>query len=178
MKRYFYILFVLALLLSACGEKYTSDAVFETYKDMISEVKSDVEQVPYKKFKEKLEKNEFRVLIDVREPTEFEEGFINQPNEDDEYPYPETFTVNIPRGILELHINDKDYWDNELWVEMPSKDEEIILYCSNGERSALVAYSMKLLGFKNVKILRGGYRIWLDPTTPLEEAPKKSGGCG
>ena len=61
---------------------------------------------------------------------------------------------------------------------MPSKDEEIVVYCKKGGRATLVAQTLMHLGYKNVKSLQGGYRIWLDPDAPLEEAPKSSGGCG
>ena len=123
-------------------------------------------------------KEGIRVVIDVREPGEYEEGYINMSDEEDEYPYPETFTVNIPRALLEFKIGSQSYWDDELWVEMPAKDEEIVVYCQKGGRAALVAQTLMQLGYTNVKSLKGGYRIWLDPDAPLEEAPKSSGGCG
>ncbi len=165
-------------LLSGCGQGLSQDAVFNNAKEMVSAAKSGIVEIDYNDFKEKLEKNALRIVIDIREPAEVENGFINQPNADDEIPYPETFTVNIPRGLIEFKIADKEYWDEELWVEMPDKDEEIVLYCKKGGRAALATLALKNLGYKNVKSLKGGYRIWLDPNAPLEEAPKSGGGCG
>ena len=165
-------------IFSGCGKGISDGALFDNAKAMVAEVKSGITEITYEDFKEKLEAEQIRVLIDVREASEFDTGYINEPDEDFEYPYPETFTVNIPRGLLEFKIADQDFWDNDLWVEMPSKDEEIILYCKSGGRSALAALSLQQLGYK-VKSLKGGYRKWLDPEAPEEEeAPKSSGGCG
>jgi rhodanese-related sulfurtransferase len=178
-KKYYLIIISLILLItSGCGKGFSAGGYFSDAKAMVNEAKQGIEEISYDDFKTKLEKEEIRIVIDVREPAEFETGYINQPNEDDDYPYPETFVVNIPRGLLEFKIADKDYWDNELWVEIPSKDEEIILYCKKGGRGALATHTLKQLGYTKVKNLKGGYRIWLDPTAPLEEAPKHSGGCG
>ena len=177
-KYYLIILSVVLLLVSGCGKGFSEGGLFIDAKAMVNEAKKDIEEISYENFKAKLEKEEIRIVIDIREPGEFEAGYIGMPDDDDEYPYPETFTVNIPRGLLEFNIGDKSHWDDELWVEMPAKDEEIIVYCKKGGRAALAAQSLKMLGYTNVKSLKGGYRIWLDPTAPLEEAPKSTGGCG
>ena len=175
---YLIILSAILLLISGCGNGFSEGGYFADAKAMVNEAKKDIEEISYDDFKTKLEKEEIRIVIDIREPGEFEAGYIGMPDDDDEYPYPETFTVNIPRGLLEFNIGDKSHWDDELWVEMPAKDEEIIVYCKKGGRAALAAQSLKMLGYTNVKSLKGGYRIWLDPTAPLEEAPKSTGGCG
>ena len=178
-KQYFFLIIsVVFLLVSGCGKGFSEGGYFANAKAMVNEAKQGIEEISYDDFKTKLEKEEIRIVIDVREPGEFENGYINQPDEEDEYPYPETFVVNIPRGLLEFKIGDKSHWDDELWVEMPAKDEEIIIYCKKGGRGALAVHSLKQLGYTNVKNLKGGYRIWLDPDAPLEEAPKSSGGCG
>jgi|GEM_PF-63546 len=179
-KKIYFLLVISAVLLlfSGCGKGFSKGGYFANAKAMVNEAKQGIEEISYDDFKTKLEKEEIRIVIDVREPGEFENGYINQPDEEDEYPYPETFVVNIPRGLLEFKIGDKSHWDDELWVEMPAKDEEIIIYCKKGGRGALAVHSLKQLGYTNVKNLKGGYRIWLDPDAPLEEAPKSSGGCG
>ena len=179
--KYYKILFVLTvaiLLLLGCGKGLAETEIFANAKELVSNAKAGITEISYDEFKEKLENEKIRIVIDVRIPSEFDEGFINQPNEDDEIPYPETFTVNIPRGLLEFKIDSKSHWDDELWVEMPQKDEEIIVYCKKGGRATLAALALKQMGYTNVKSLKGGYRIWLDPDAPLEEAPKSSGGCG
>ncbi len=166
------------LLLMGCGKSLSKSGYFENGKAMVNEAKLGIEEIPYEDFKQKLENENIRVVIDIRESNEFAEGFIGMPDEEGEYPYPETFTVNIPRGLLEFKIDNEEYWNDELWVEMPAKDEEIVIYCQKGGRAALATQTLMHLGYTNVKSLLGGYRIWLDPDAPLEEAPKSSGGCG
>jgi rhodanese-related sulfurtransferase len=179
MKTIIYVFWVILLLIaSGCGQGYSEGGFFPSVKEMVWEAKADIEEISPEELRVRLEKEELRVLIDVRENSEFEEGYINQPDEEYEYPYPETFTVNIPRGVLEFKISSQDHWDDELWIEMPDKEEAIVLYCKTGERSALAAHALMQLGYRNVKSLKGGYRKWLDPNAPEEEAVKSSGGCG
>ncbi|MCF7910990.1 MAG: rhodanese-like domain-containing protein [Candidatus Cloacimonetes bacterium] len=166
------------LLLSGCGNGFSEGGYFADGKALAAEVKSGITEITRDEFLSRLENGKLRVLIDVREPSEFEEGYINQANEDFEFPYPETFTVNIPRGILEFKIGEKSYWDEELWLEMPPIDEEIVVYSKTGKRSALAAQALLELGYNKVTSLKGGYRKWLDPNAPEEEAVKSSGGCG
>ena len=179
MKKQYIIIAVLALLLivlSGCGESFAAGEVFANSKALVREAKAGITEISYDDFKLMLEEGKLRVLIDIREPGEFDAGYINQPDEDDEYPYPETFTVNIPRGLLEFKIGDQSYWDDDLWVEMPTKDEAIAIYCKSGGRCALAALILQKMGYANVYSLQGGYRIWMDPTLPLEEEVSDSGG--
>ena len=164
------------LILPGCGTRYPDGGVFENSKELVASVKSDVSEITHEELRKLMEDCELRVLIDVREPASFEEGYINMPDEEDEYPFPETYTVNIPRGLIEFKIGSADYWDNDLWVEMPAKDELIVVYCQTGGRSALAVHAMQQLGYTNVHSLQGGYRIWLDPSLPLEETESDSGG--
>ena len=77
------------------------------------------------------------VLIDVREPDEVAKGTI--PG-----------AVVIPRGMVEYNI-DKVTTD---------KDKKLVLYCGGGSRSALAAWMLKKMGFRNVISLATGYRGW------------------
>ena len=170
------VLTAILLMASGCGKGFSEGAVFTDSKAMVAEAKAGINEITYENFKAKLEKEEIRVVIDVREPGEYEEGYINMPDEEDEYPYPETFTVNIPRGLLEFKIGSQSYWDDELWVEMPAKDEEVVLYCQAGGRSALAAQTLMQLGYTNILSLKSGYKKWLDPTAPEEDDSAKSSG--
>ena len=179
MKKQFIIIAVSVLLLivlTGCGESFATGEVFADSKAFVKEAKAGITEISYDDFKLMLEEEKLRVLIDVRETGDYEAGFINQPNEEDEYPFPETFTVNIPRGLLEFKIGDSSYWDDDLWVEMPTKDELIVIYCQVGGHSALAVQTLQMMGYTNVFGLRGGYRIWLDPSLPLEVEASDSDG--
>jgi molybdopterin/thiamine biosynthesis adenylyltransferase/rhodanese-related sulfurtransferase len=77
------------------------------------------------------------VVIDVREPDEYEQGSI--PG-----------ALLIPRGQLEGAIGEH--------VTDPQTD--LVLYCSVGERSALAARSLELLGYQRVASLSEGFEGW------------------
>jgi molybdopterin/thiamine biosynthesis adenylyltransferase/rhodanese-related sulfurtransferase len=80
------------------------------------------------------------VIVDVREQHEFEESHL--PG-----------AVHVPRGHLESRIEGS----------APDKDAPVVLYCSQGNRSALAAKTMQdLLGYKDVASMRGGITLWKD----------------
>ena len=55
----------------------------------------------------------------------------------------------------------------EMRADELSADDEIVVYCHQGVRSAAVAEYLRQRGFKNVKNLRGGLDFWawtVDPS--------------
>ncbi len=122
--------------------------------------------------KTKIDSMEYFTLIDVREPNEYNAGYI--PG-----------SVNIPRGILEFNIGKEKFWDDQ-FMYMPEKTEEIIVYCKKGKRSILAAESLQKLGYENIKYLDSGWKGWelkypliyeknLDAHT--DDHPVDDGGC-
>ncbi|WP_444998300.1 rhodanese-like domain-containing protein [Aliikangiella sp. IMCC44359] len=87
-----------------------------------------------------------KLLIDVREPSEYANGFI-------------TNAINIPRGLIEFSIFDHPQIKPKLKPNDISSTP-IYLYCKSGGRSALAAQSLQSLGFKNVYSLKGGIQSW------------------
>ena len=92
------------------------------------------------------------VLIDVREPAEYQRGHI-------------AGAIPIPRGMLEFDILPTLA---KLGDDIPPEDRDIILYCGTGGRSALAAHSLDAMGFRNVRSMDGGIVAWAEARFPLE----------
>lgn len=118
--------------------------VFNTVDDMIADAKTKITEIDASKLKELIDSEETFLLIDIRTAEEFNKGNIKN-------------AVNIPRGVLEFRIQKESFWEDAS-VYMPKKDELIILSCKSGKRAALGALTLKLLGYTNVKNLKGGYK--------------------
>jgi rhodanese-related sulfurtransferase len=107
------------------------------FKQLVDEVKREVREIPPDALRQMKTKGEDFALIDVREPDDWPKGII--PG-----------AATIPRGVLELNIDQVT----------TDKDRKIVLYCGGGSRSALAAYMLQRMGFRNVLSLAGGYREW------------------
>ena len=62
-----------------------------------------------------------------------------------------------------LHIPIEEI---ELRTEELSPEDEIVVYCHQGVRSAAVAEYLRQLGFKNVRNLAGGLDLWARTVDP------------
>jgi rhodanese-related sulfurtransferase len=92
------------------------------------------------------------LLLDVREPNEFEALHIRG-------------SLNIPRGILETAC---EYGYEETEPQLASaREREIVVICRSGNRSALAALSMQVLGYQKVSSLKTGLKGWTDAELPL-----------
>lgn len=116
-----------------------------TFQEIIKKVKSEIREVQPEEVQQKIKKDPTTVLIDVREPDEWEGGIV-----------PGALTV--PRGFLELEIEET----------VPDKNKEIVCYCMGGTRSALAAKSLQDLGYKKVSSMIGGFRGWKNAGLPIE----------
>jgi molybdopterin/thiamine biosynthesis adenylyltransferase/rhodanese-related sulfurtransferase len=83
------------------------------------------------------------VLLDVREPDEYEQGAI--PG-----------AVHLPRGNLEFQVEGR----------LPDKGAPIVVYCAGGVRSVFAAKTMAELGYQDVVSLTGGFNRWKDQGRP------------
>lgn len=125
----------------------------KTFKDFIAECTKSIEEVLPWDLKARLEQNNSLFLLDIREPNEFEAFHIKG-------------SLNVPRGILEAAC-EYDYEDTVPELAA-ARDKEIILICRSGNRSALAAYTLQLMGFKQVKSLKLGLKGWNDYEQPLQ----------
>ncbi|HTA72929.1 MAG TPA: rhodanese-like domain-containing protein [Gemmatimonadaceae bacterium] len=84
------------------------------------------------------------VFLDVREPNEWNLGRIPGAK-------------FIPRGTLETTVEK----------QIP-RDANVVVYCASGNRSALAADTMRVMGYEHVSSLRGGFRAWVDAGGEVE----------
>ena len=92
--------------------------------------------------KARLDRNETPLLLDVRQ--DWETQLCRLPN-----------AVHIPIEELELR------------VEELNPQDQIVVYCHQGVRSAAVAEYLRSLGFRDVSNLSGGLDLWartIDPS--------------
>lgn len=116
-----------------------------SFRELLADTKKQIREVSIEEVKRLLEERASVKLIDVREGDEYAGGRL--PN-----------AVHIPRGYLELRIEEK-----------AGRDEELILYCAGGTRSALAARTLQQMGYTRVASLAGGYNRWSDAAYPVEK---------
>ena len=88
------------------------------------------------------------VLIDIREPYEFEKGAI--PN-----------SINIPRGRLEFDIEEHPSLKEKFKSTEELLQADLVLYCKSDSRSVLATKALNDIGFTKVCSLLGGYDNWI-----------------
>lgn len=87
--------------------------------------------------KHKLDQGEPFILLDVREPQEWEIASISGAK-------------HIPMG--DIHERYKDLGEDP--------NQEIVVYCHHGMRSEMVMHQLWGLGFQNTKNMVGGIDAW------------------
>ncbi|EKD87042.1 MAG: rhodanese protein [uncultured bacterium] len=87
--------------------------------------------------RKKIDSGEKIVIIDVRTPQELARGKIEN-------------SINIPLDFFEDNIEKK----------VPSKNENVYLYCLSGSRSIIAVEIMKQKGYKNIFNVISGMLAW------------------
>ena len=119
----------------------------KTLREMLSEARREVREETPEQLKARLAGGEPPVVIDVRDPDEYRDGYIDP-------------AVNISRGFLEFRIATVAIDPNT----------PIVLYCQTGLRSLLAGKVLRDLGFVNVTSLAGGYQRWRQMGFPAVKA--------
>ena len=127
----------------------------KTFKDLIDDVIPHISEMFPWDLEERMQETSELLLIDITEPREYNTVHIQN-------------SINVPRGVLEASCE----WNFEDTLpELASgRDREIVIICRSGNRSALAAYTMQLMGFNNVTSLKTGLRGWFDYELPLYDA--------
>jgi rhodanese-related sulfurtransferase len=122
------------------------------FLELIKSCLTDVREIMPWDLETRLEDNPNLLIVDVREPLEFDAMHI--PG-----------SISVPRGILESACE----WEYEETIPdlVQARGREVVVVCRSGYRSVLAAHSMQVLGYKNVVSLKTGLRGWKDYEQPL-----------
>ncbi|KAI9846573.1 MAG: hypothetical protein M1837_003814 [Sclerophora amabilis] len=90
-----------------------------------------------------------RILIDVREPTEFTAGAI-----------PTALNVPISSQPDALFLPAEEFEDR-FGFEKPAADKEVVFYCKAGVRSSAAAMMARQCGYEKVGEYRGSWLDWI-----------------
>ena len=107
------------------------------FRQLLQKAKSEIKEVTTEEA-EKLIAEKW-VVLDVREPDEYEQGTI-------------VSSLHIPRGNLESSIEGA----------VPNKETQVIAMCAGGARSAFAAQTLQNLDYGNVVSMDGGFNQWKD----------------
>jgi adenylyltransferase/sulfurtransferase len=98
-------------------------------------------EIEVREVKEKLDRGDNFVLIDVREPHEYRIASIPGAQ-------------LIPLATVPQHLNEFD------------KDADIVIHCKSGMRSAKACGIFRQAGFQSVRNMKGGILAWSDQVDP------------
>ncbi len=113
-----------------------------TFRELLSATKNEIREVDTAGAAALIESGA-PVVLDVREPDEFEQGAL-------------AGALHIPRGHLEAQIENR----------VPDHDAQIVVYCAGGVRSAFAAKTLAELGYSDVVSMDGGFGKWKDDGRP------------
>jgi rhodanese-related sulfurtransferase len=129
----------------------------ETLSSLIQAAKAGATEVPPAEASDALVRGEIQLVVDVREPHEFEEGHLPS-------------AVNIPRGVLELRADPASpVTDAALTAQRSGR---VLVYCTKGPgaRSLFAAQTLASMGYDGVQALGGGLIAWEEEGLPVERA--------
>lgn len=124
----------------------------KTYKKLVADALPHIREVFPWDLEEMLEENPDILLVDIREAIEFDT--VRMRN-----------SIHAPRGTLESCC-DWDYVETipEL---VQARKRTVVVVCRSGNRSALAALTMHMMGFEDLYSLRTGLKGWNDSDLEL-----------
>lgn len=117
------------------------------FSQLIQECLDRVDEIFPWDLEELLLQDDKPLLIDVREPSEFESMRIQH-------------SINVPRGILETSC-EYDF-DETIPALVEARNKHVVVICRSGNRSVFAADVMQQLGYEKVVSLKTGLRGWND----------------
>src|SRR5581483_1813189 len=109
-----------------------------SFRDLLRDTKGRIREIDTAEAEAEVG-TEGTVVLDVREPDEYEQGAL--PG-----------ALHIPRGHLESQIESR----------VGDHGAHIVVYCAGGTRSAFAADTLAQLGYTDVVSMAGGFNKWKD----------------
>ncbi|HIB31098.1 MAG TPA: rhodanese-like domain-containing protein [Candidatus Thioglobus sp.] len=119
----------------------------DEYQRLVVDALASVDEVLPWDLEEEIEQNPELIVLDIRESDEFEMMHIKS-------------SLHVPRGVLEGAC----VWnyDDTIPALAQNRDQNIVVVCRSGNRSALAALTMQQMGFEQVRSLKLGIKGWND----------------
>src|SRR6185503_11929227 len=108
-----------------------------SFRELLAQTKAQIREVDTATAETAIASQPAPVVLDVREPDEYEQGAI--PG-----------AVHIPRGHLESQVENR----------IPDRGAPVVVYCAGGTRSAFAAKTLTDLGYTDVVSMAGGFNKW------------------
>ena len=115
----------------------------ETLAELLD--KHNKHSVPYISVDELADDKSLIILLDTREPSEF----------------------NVSHLKNAINVGYDDFKLKTITKQLPDKNSKIVLYCSLGIRSEVIAEKLKKAGYTNVFNLYGGIFEWKNNDLPI-----------
>jgi len=111
---------------------------------IVDDAKSRIKETDVDEVKERLDRGDKFLLVDVREESEFAKDHL--PG-----------AIRLGKGVIERDIEGR----------VPDLNTPMVLYCGGGFRSAMAADNLQKMGYTNVISMDGGVRGWREKNFPM-----------
>ena len=111
---------------------------------IVDDAKSRIKETDVDEVKERLDRGDKFLLVDVREESEFAKDCL--PG-----------AIHLGKGVIERDIEGR----------VPDLNTPMVLYCGGGFRSAMAADNLQKMGYTNVISMDGGVRGWREKNFPM-----------
>ncbi len=111
---------------------------------IVDDAKSRIKEIGIDEVRQKLDRGEKFLLVDVREESEFAKDHL--PG-----------AIHLGKGVIERDIERR----------VPDLNTPLVLYCGGGFRSAMAADNLQKMGYTRVLSMDGGIRGWREKGLPL-----------
>lgn len=120
---------------------------------IVADARKSIPEITVAQAWEELDQGQVGLLLDVREPAEWEKGHI--PG-----------AALAPRGMLEWYADPTTpYAKPEITTK---REAHIVVACASGGRSLLAAQTLQSMGYTDVVSMAGGFNEWSKQGYPIE----------